>query len=75
MSRLKYGGARDAKRGVQVHILLTSLKIWGPLLKYLSLRFSLKFCKVEVTFKSQMLFENGTNQCSKTCFINHKAIL
>lgn len=34
---------------------------WGPLLKSLSLWLSLKFCKVEITFKSQM-FENGTNR-------------
>ena len=30
---------------------------------------------MEITFKSQMSFENRTNQCNKTCFVDHKAVL
>lgn len=54
-------GAGDARHRSPVRILLTSPVIGGPLLKSLSLWLSLKFCKVEITFKSQM-FENGTNR-------------
>lgn len=45
---------------------LTAWRLGGLLAKYLSLRLHLKLCKVEMTFKSQILLENGKDQESQS---------
>lgn len=47
----------------------------GSFTQHLSLRLSFKFCKGEIIFESQTLFENETNGCRVKCFVNHKVML